>query len=78
VEKLFEKYYTEGMTRTDAIDLALRGLNVISEEKIKKENVEMITIEVGSKYNKVDREEIGKSLAKLDKDLEADKKTKAE
>jgi proteasome alpha subunit len=78
VEKIFEKYYTEGMTRTDAIELALRGLNVVSEEKIKKENVEMITVEVGSKYQRVDKEEIGKSLAKLDKDLEADKKTKAE
>jgi proteasome alpha subunit len=78
VEKIFEKYYKEGMTRTDAIDLALRGLNVVSEEKIKKENVEMITVEVGSKYQRVDKEEIGKSLAKLDKDLEADKKAKAE
>ncbi|MFZ2456945.1 MAG: archaeal proteasome endopeptidase complex subunit alpha [Candidatus Altiarchaeia archaeon] len=78
VEKIFEKYYKEGMNRTDAIDLALRGLNVVSEEKIKKENVEMITVEIGSKYQRVDKEEIGKSLAKLDKDLEADKKTKAE
>jgi proteasome alpha subunit len=78
VEKIFEKYYKEGMNRTDAIDLALRGLNVVSEEKIKKENVEMITVEVGSKYQRVDKEEIGKSLAKLDKDLEADKKTKTE
>ena len=78
VEKIFEKYYKEGMTRTDAIDLALRGLNVVSEEKIKKENVEMITVEVGSKYQRVDKEEIGKSLAKLDKDLETDKKAKAE
>jgi len=66
------------MTRTDAIELALRGLNVVSEEKIKKENIEMITIEVGSKYQKVDREEIGISLAKLDKDLEVDKKAKSE
>jgi len=78
VEKIFEKYYKEGMTRTDAIELALRGLNVVSEEKIKKENIEMITIEVGSKYQKVDREEIGISLAKLDKDLEVDKKAKSE
>jgi len=38
----------------------------------------MITIEVGSKYQKVDREEIGISLAKLDKDLEVDKKAKSE
>ena len=78
VEKIFEKYYKEGMTRTDAIDLALRGLNVVSEEKIKKENVEMITVEIGCKYQRVDKEEIGKSLAKLDKELETDKKAKAE
>ena len=37
----------------------------------------MITVEVGSKYQRVDKEEIGKSLVKLDKDLEADKKAKA-
>ena len=38
----------------------------------------MITIEVGSKYHKVDKQQIGSSLAKLDKYLEADKKGKAE
>jgi len=78
VEKIFEKYFKDGMSRTEAIELALRGLNIVSEEKIKKENVEMITIEVGKKYERVDREEIGKSLAKLDKDFDSDKKIKSE
>ncbi len=77
VEKIFEKYYKDGMSRTEAIELALRGLNIVSEEKIKKENIEMITVEVGKKYERVDKEEIGKSLAKLDKDLDSDKKAKA-
>jgi proteasome alpha subunit len=78
VEKIFEKHYKEGMSRTDAIDLALRGLNIVSEEKIKKENIEMITIEIGKKYERVDKEEIGKSLARLDKDLDSEKKSKSE
>lgn len=78
VEKIFEKYYKKGMSRSDAIDIALRGLNAVSEEKIKKENIEMITIEAKQKYKKVDREEIGKSLGRLDKEFEAQKKGKPE
>jgi proteasome alpha subunit len=78
VEKIFEKNYKEGISRTEAIDLALRGLNLVSEEKLKKENIEMITIEVGKKFERVDKEEVGKSLSKLEKDFEADKKQKSE
>jgi proteasome alpha subunit len=78
VEKIFEKNYKEGISRTEAIDLALRGLNLVSEEKLKKENIEMITIEVGKKFERVDKEEIGKSLSRLEKDFDSDKKQKAE
>ena len=78
VEKIFEKNYKEGISRTDAIDLALRGLNLVSEEKLKKENIEMITIEVGKKFERADKEEIGKSLSRLEKDFDSDRKQKAE
>ncbi|MEA3255211.1 MAG: archaeal proteasome endopeptidase complex subunit alpha [Candidatus Altiarchaeota archaeon] len=77
VEKIFEKHYKEDMSRTNAIDLALRGLNIVSEETIKRENIEMITIELGKKYKKVDVKEIGESLERLDKALESEKREKS-
>lgn len=77
VEKIFEKHYEEDMSRVDAIDLALRGLNIVSEEKIRKENIEMITIELEKKYQKVDKEEIGESLDRLNKELESEKKRRS-
>ncbi|RLI85555.1 MAG: proteasome endopeptidase complex, archaeal, alpha subunit [Candidatus Altiarchaeales archaeon] len=78
VEKIFEKYYKEKMSRADAIDLALRGLNIVSEKKIKKENIEMITIEVKEKYKKVSKEEIERSLERLGRELESERRERSE
>ncbi len=65
VEKIFEKEYREGMSRSDAIDLALKGLNSVSEEKLKTEYVEIITIEFGKMYQEVSREEIDESMKRI-------------
>ena len=65
VEKIFEKEYREGMSRSDAIDLALKGLNSVSEEKLKTEYVEIITIEFGKMYQEVSREEIDESMKRM-------------
>lgn len=78
VEQIFEKHYKEDMSRTNAIDLALRGLNIVSEKKVRKENIEMITIELRKNYKQVDVEEIGESLERLDKALESERKEKSE
>ncbi len=78
VEKIFEERYKEGLERRSAIDLALIGLNAVSEEELRKENIEMITIEIEQKYKKVDKEEIGESLNRLKKELEAYRREKSE
>ena len=46
VEKVFEKCYEKDCNRNEAIELALRGLNKVATENLKKENIEMIAIEV--------------------------------
>jgi len=74
VEKIFEDKYRKGFSRHEAIDLALIGLNVVSEGKIKKENIDMITIELKNKYKKVDESEISESMKRVEKDLEKHKK----
>jgi proteasome alpha subunit len=73
VEKTFEDKYKPGMGRQEAMNLALIGLNHVSEGKIKKENVDMIIIEVGKKYTKISSEEIGEAIKNLGKELESSK-----
>jgi proteasome alpha subunit len=70
VEKVFEDKYKEGLTRDEAVDLALIGLNNVAETRIKKESIDMITIEKGKRYKKVGLEEIGASLERVKKDLD--------
>ena len=65
VEKIFEAEYKKGFSRDDAIHLALKGLNSVSEEKIKKESIDIITIDSEKNYQKVAKEEIGKFIGEL-------------
>lgn len=65
VEKLFEGKYKEGLSRSEAIDLALGGLSVISEEKLDVGQIEIITIEFEDKYKAVGKEEIAQALERL-------------
>lgn len=71
VEKVFEERYRKGMSRAEAIDLALISLNTVSEGKLKKENIDMVTIEFDQKYTRVGGDEIQKSLKKLEKEFES-------
>lgn len=64
VEKIFEAEYEKG-PRDNAISLALKGLNSVSEEKIKKENADVITIDLEKHYQKVNKEEVGKFIDEL-------------
>ncbi len=65
VEKIFEKGYSMGLSRSKAIDLALKGLTSISEEKPKTEYMEIVTIEPGTGYQEVSREEIEESMKRV-------------
>ncbi len=74
VEKVFEKYYREGSGRKEAIELALRGLNRVATEPLRKENLEMITIEAEREYSPIGMDELGKLLSGLSKELKKGKK----
>jgi len=78
VESVFEERYKEGMGRQEAINMALIGLNSVSEGKLKKENIDMILIEAGQKFRKVTPNEIGDSLNGLKKELQAKPKKQKE
>lgn len=74
VEKIFEKYYQQGLSRKEAIELSIRGLNAVSTEKLKKESIEMITIEKDKPYSYVSIDEISDVFSRLSKELEKEKK----
>jgi len=78
VEKLFEERYKPEIGRTEAVELALIGLNVVSEGKLAKENIDMVSIELDKTYTQVSEDEIGDSLKKLEKELEHGKGKKKE
>lgn len=65
VEKLFEEEYQEDMTRAHAIELALKGLNSVTEETLKEDYVEIISIEAENDYHPVGPKEISKTLEKV-------------
>ncbi|MFH0860451.1 MAG: archaeal proteasome endopeptidase complex subunit alpha [Candidatus Altiarchaeota archaeon] len=76
VEKVFEEKYKDGLSRKQALEVALFGLNAVSESKLKKENIDMISIESKNKYTRVSADEIGKSLDDLKSELESRRKGK--
>ncbi len=71
VEKLLEEKYSPGVSRQEAVNLALIGLNRVSEGKVKAESVDMITVEVKDKYVPVQTGEIEKSIKELGKELDS-------
>jgi len=77
VEKLLQEYWKKSISKTDAIELALRSLNLVSEEKLKTENVEIITVDLGDRYKHLDKGRISNSLKKLDKEFESERKKRS-
>ncbi|HEX55275.1 MAG: proteasome endopeptidase complex, archaeal, alpha subunit [Candidatus Altiarchaeales archaeon] len=69
VDKLFEREYRKGMSRYEAIALALKALNLISEKKLSREFIEIITIELGDRYREVSKKEIGDVMQSLKNEL---------
>jgi len=65
VEAIFEKEYKKNMSRDKAIDLAIKGLNSVTEEKLKADYVEIVSIESESMYHQVPKDEIIQSIKKV-------------
>jgi len=78
VEKFFEEKYKQGISRQEAIDLAVVGLSKVSEGKLKKENIDIITIDQKNKYQKVSPEEIGSVINRFGKEIQTRKEKKSE
>jgi proteasome alpha subunit len=70
VEKLLEEKYAPGMSRQQAVNLALLSLNSVSEGQIQAENIDMVAVELGGKYSPVQVAEIGDSIKSLGKLLD--------
>ncbi|MFH1722742.1 MAG: archaeal proteasome endopeptidase complex subunit alpha [Candidatus Altiarchaeota archaeon] len=74
VEKLFDERNKQGQTRKEAIELALIGLNAVSEGEIKKEHIDMITIEKENRFSRVSEDEIGEAIQNIGSVLKETKK----
>ncbi|VVB54634.1 Proteasome subunit alpha [uncultured archaeon] len=75
VEKIFEEKYKPGLTRSEAIELALIGLSNVSEGPLKKENIDMVTVELEEPFKRVPTSEIEKIMQKAGDKLLPKKKT---
>jgi len=73
VEKIFEEKYRPDLSRKEAIELALLGLNVVTEGKSREEYVDVVTIEEDKKYSRVVSQEIKESLDKVKKEIKTRK-----
>lgn len=74
VEKIFEERYKPDITREKGIETALLGLGAVSEGKLQKEHIDMITIEADKKFARVELDEIGSAINDLGDELEETKK----
>jgi len=71
VEKVFEKRYKPDLKYGSAVDLALYGLNVVSENKLAKENIDMMDITKDKGYMRVKEADIARSLESNSKELDS-------
>jgi proteasome alpha subunit len=76
VEKVFEEKYKETLDRGSAIELAILGLNTVSEGKLSAENLGFTTIEKKQSFKRVGLSEISKHLDKLKDELDSQKPSK--
>ncbi len=65
VENLFEKEYKKNMSRMKSIEMVLKALNSVSENRLKADYVEIVTIESELMYQPVSKEEISESIDRV-------------
>ncbi len=73
VEKLFEKEYRPDMKKKEAIELVIKGLASVSEGELKKEQLEIITIDSKNSYKEMKKESIAKYLSEPAKEKKSSK-----
>ncbi|MEE8168264.1 MAG: archaeal proteasome endopeptidase complex subunit alpha [Candidatus Hydrothermarchaeales archaeon] len=66
--EIFEEKYTEGMSRDEAIQLALGVMNEVTEGKVSEETVEIAIVELKTKeFKKFSSEEVKKYFSQMPK-----------
>lgn len=78
VEKIFEEKYRDGLSRAEAVELALIGLNVVTEGKPSEEFIDVVTIEKERPYGRVPPEEVRAAMDKARKEIKKRKEAKNE
>ena len=78
VEKIFDEKYSEGMNKNETVELALLGLNVVTESKPNEEYIDIITIEKDKSYSRVTPDELKSALDKIKKELKERKGARGE
>lgn len=67
--EIFEEEYREDMSKDDAILIALKVMNVVTEGKVSEHSVEIILVELKTKeFRRLSPEEVKKYLSKVPKE----------
>ncbi|MFH1788587.1 MAG: archaeal proteasome endopeptidase complex subunit alpha [Candidatus Altiarchaeota archaeon] len=69
VEKIFEEKYKDNLSRKDAIELALIGLNVSSEGKPSEEYIDVVTVEKDKPYSRIPVDELASALGSVKNEI---------
>ena len=63
--EVFEKDFKENMTKTQAINLGLKGLAAVSESQLENEFVEIAVISLEKAFHTLSSEEVAKAVKKI-------------
>ena len=67
--EIFEAKYKDGLSREDAIEMALGIMNEVTERKLSESTIEMALIELpGKEFRKLSPEEVKDHVAKVIKE----------
>jgi len=65
VMEVFEKDFKENMTKTQAINLGLKGLAAVSESQLENEFVEIAAISLEKEFHTLSSEEVARAVKKV-------------
>lgn len=76
VRDILKDKYEEGMSREDAVDLALHAFHVGTEERFNEKSLELAYVSADGEFNKLSESEIKKGIKKVLKEKKGAKKKK--